>query len=357
MHNDTRKTLLVGSMPFENERDAMSQALNILGTSLISLPDGEIGEKSEQYPNGYRAAWTQAIIDLCEADPKNWKVVRKAIRGENGFPVDYNHTPRLKPKHPPKAMAKHLDFRWLKYFKDSYPIFKDLREKQGTPELKFQVGLPTGLGIAFAMMSPINAFKYADAFNQRMAYEANEMLKIAGPENLQFQLEVPGELAMAYRLPKFMVGITLRSIFGLVTKLHPEAQVGIHLCLGDLNNEALTKAPSLDKMVHFSNKLVSGWSSPHKLLYIHYPLAEAAEPPPLQKAYYMPLKRIKLPENTRFVAGFVHDKRNDEENHQILRHIEDIRGHKVDIACSCGLGRRSPDTAKQLLQLQSTLAA
>ena len=40
-----RKVLLIGSLPFDNEEDAMARSLDILGEHLFSLPDGEIGEK------------------------------------------------------------------------------------------------------------------------------------------------------------------------------------------------------------------------------------------------------------------------------------------------------------------------
>lgn len=350
-----RGVLLVGSMPFANEEEAMKRALDTMGQNLLALPDGEIGEKSEQYPLGNRAAWVQAIIDLCEQDNQNWEVIDPGERGESGFPTDYDKSPRLKPKQSPSQMHQFLDFRWLSYFKRSYPIFKRLRQELEMPDLKFQVGLPTGMGITFGMMSPINALRYASAFNKRMAYEANEMVKIADPGDIIFQLEVPGELAMAYRMPKFLVDLPLRTVLGLVSQIEPQVPFGIHLCFGDLNNEALTKADSLDKMVHFSNRLIEKWPKTHELRYIHYPLAEGVEPPPLQSDYYRPLKNIVLPPEVRFVAGFVHDKRSEAEHQQILQIIETLRGHSVDVACSCGLGRRTPQAAENLMGISQRL--
>lgn len=295
MTNQKRQALLVGSMPFENEEDAMNRALEVMGADLWALPDGEIGEKSEQYPLGNRAAWIQAIVDICERDSENWEVVYQGVRGESGFPTGYDTEPRVKPKRSPSEMPQHLNFRWLEYFQKSYPVFKRLRRAYDLPNLKFQVGLPTGMGMTFPMMSPINAFRYASAFNKRMAYEANEMLKLADPGDLMFQIEVPGELAMAYRMPAFLVGVSVRTAIGLVKQIEPKALFGVHLCFGDLNNEALTRPDTLDKMVNFSNKLIEKWPKTHELNYVHYPLAEAADPPPLEAAYYQPLKHIKLP--------------------------------------------------------------
>lgn len=350
-----RKVLLVGSLPFENEEAAMTHSLNVLGNNLSSLPDGEIGEKSEKYPRGTRAAWIQSIIDICERDTENWKLVKEGYRDESGFPTDYDKEPRLKPKRSPSEMYKHLDFRWIDYFKSSYPIFKKLKKEKGLKDLKFQVGLPTGLGTTFAMMSPINALRYAPVFNKRMAFEANEILKLADPNDLLFQIEVPGELAMAYKLPKFMVNLALGPILQLVKQINPQAPLGIHICFGDLNNKALTKASTLDKMVNFSNKLVKKFPKNHELAYVHFPLAEAVDPPPLDEGYYQTLKNIKLPKGTRFVAGFVHDKRTEKEHKQILEIIEKVRGSKVDIACSCGLGRRTAEIATSLIAMSQKL--
>jgi hypothetical protein len=132
--------------------------------------------------------------------------------------------------------------------------------------------------------------------------------------------------------------------------------VGVHICLGDLNNEALVRAKTLEKLVDFSNKLVKNWPQDHPPVYIHYPLAEAAEPPKLDPTFYAPLKKIELPPATRFIAGFVHEKLDVDQNRQILKIIEGIRGEPVGIACSCGLGRRSTETASALMEKMKAVA-
>lgn len=356
MSEEKRNVLLIGSLPYENEEQAMRRALGLVGEDLLYLPDGEIGEISETYPYGNRAAWVQTIIDFCEEDKENWEVVQAATRGDSGFPTGYDKEPLLKAKHSPSQMHKYLNFHWLEYFQTNYPIFKKLREEFNLPELKFQVGIPTGLGGSFPMMKPLDALRYATAFNKRMAYEVNEMQKIADPDDLLIQLEVPAELAFAHQLPDFMINIALRTALDLVKRIEPKSPFGIHICFGDLNNEALVKAETLDKMVLFSNQLVKKWPSTHQLDYIHYPLAEAADPPPLDAEYYQPLSEIKLDPAIRFVAGFVHDKRSESEHEKILSWIEEIRGTSVDIACSCGLGRRPSAMADQLMELSHKLS-
>ena len=345
----------MGSMPFENESAAMAIALAQVGNHLRALPDGEIGERTPECPGGTRSAWVQTIMDRCEADTENWTVVRSAQRNAGGYAAGYDSGPRLKPKHRPRDAADHLDFGWADAARQNYPEFVRLRDERGDTSLRFQVGLPTGMGATFGMMSPPTALRYAGAFSRRMAQEANEILSFTGPKNVIFQIEVPGELAMAYKLPRRAAVVAAKSVVRLVSQIDPGAPFGIHLCFGDLNNEALIHAPSLEKAVSFTNALIRHWPSEHELAYIHFPLAEAADPPPLERSFYEPLGEIDLPPGVRFVAGFIHPARSIEQLRQIRDHIETIRAGEVDVASSCGLGRTDPDVALRLLRMASDL--
>ncbi len=346
---------LVGSMPYDNEETAMKKALDTLHGHLHSLPDGEIGVKSSQYPTGCRSAWTQIIMDSMEADTENWRVKKTATRNEIGVPAHYTKASVLRPKKTPKEIEKYLNFKWLDYFKESYPIYKKLKKERGEENLKFQMGLPTGLGITFVVLGPLHGLRFSQAFNRRMAYEANEIAKIADPNDLIFQIEVPIEVIMFHLMPPIISDIAFRSIVGLINLLNPKIPIGIHLCLGDLNNESLAKISTLKKLVSFSNKLVKKIPSDRKLEFIHYPLAEGKVPPVTEASFYNPLKKINLPQDTRFIAGFVHEKLSIEEHKQLLKNIEHIRSQKVDIACSCGMGRRTSETADELFRIKREL--
>lgn len=352
-----REVLLVGSMPFHDEATAMAKAMELAGSHLRSLPDGEIGERTEACPSGDRSAWVQTIMDRCERDTENWTIKKPGKRNAAGFAADYESGPRLRPKHRPSEMVGHLDFGWDAAARSSYPHFQKVRDESGREELKFQVGLPTGVGAAFGILSPPSALRYSGAFNQRLAQEANEILNFTDPGDVVFQVEVPGELALAYKLPRQLVSVATKKVIDLVERIDVGAPIGIHMCFGDLNNSALISAPSLDKAVNFTNDLIRRWPKKHPLAYIHFPLAEAADPPPVDRSFYEPLADIDLPAGTRFIAGFVHDKRSDTELRQIREHIEQIRGGLVDIACSCGLGRQDEETAERLIASCAALAS
>ncbi|GAB4035070.1 hypothetical protein [Spirosoma jeollabukense] len=350
-----RSALLVGSMPFNNEEACMSRALAVLGPALFSLPDGEIGEKTPAFPKGNRIAWVVYAIEKLTSDPDSWDIVKQPVRGEDGMATNYENFQKLKPRHSPAQMPHHVRLGYDHFALRSYPIFQQLRKDHNLPGLKFQMGVPTGFAMGFAFASQIQWLRYTKAFNTVIAREVNAVLAELGPDVI-IQLEVPPELYAAYMLPRSLVGLALIPIKDLLAKITPGAQIGIHLCLGDFHNEALVHPKTLAKMVNFSNRLVDEWPSQHTLAYMHYPFAEATTPPSIDPGYYVPLKDIKLPAATRFVAGFVHEKRSEAENITILNSIESARGQLVDVASSCGLGRRSPETASYLLDLTARLA-
>lgn len=334
----------------------MAQAMDLAGNHLLALPDGEIGEKSDDYPQGHRAAWIHTIVDACERDRRAWTVLDPGRRGANGFAVDYQSLPRLRPKFPPSTMHLHLNFGWTEFFARSYPEFKRLREQRGRPQLPFQVGLPTGLGVTYGMMSPVMALRYAGAFNRRMAIEANRILDEADPGDIVFQLEVPAELALAYRLPKWLHALVVRGVLDLLRQIRPQARFGVHLCFGDLNNEAIATLGTLDKAVSFTNALLARWPATHTLQYVHFPLAAAAEPPPRDRSFYAPLAALELPSDVRFVSGFVHEARDEAALRRLRAIVDEHMGRTVDIASPCGLGRRTPEVARRLIETAVALA-
>lgn len=351
-----RRALLVGSLPADDEADAMANAMALLGPALDALPDGEIGERSAQFPAGNRSAWTAIIGSICRADTASWKVVREGETNELGWSTDYESGMRLAPRRRPSDMAAHLDLGWNRFARQSYPDFERVRSAHDRPDLRFQVGLPTALGMTFTMMSPVNALRYASAFNERLAVEANDILDHLGGDNVRFQLEVPGELALAYRTRGRALGFALRTVLGLANRIRPEASFGIHLCFGDLNNKALITQPSLTPAVRFTNELVERWPTTHRLEYVHMPLAEADLAPPTDPDWYAPLGDLQLPADCRLVAGFVHDKLDDAEHDHLLAILDDVAGHPVDVASSCGLGRRDRTTADSLMRQTARLA-
>jgi len=352
----TRSALLIGSLPFADEEQCMRRALQSLGPVLISLPDGEIGERSPALPRGNRADWVMFALQTLSADREGWRVVRQAVRDSDGLPVDYDQVELLRPLRPPAQVAERVRFGYDLWMRKSYAVFRRLREEYGLPRVPFQLGVPTGFAMGFAFASKLDWIRYTGAFNSVIARELNAALDEAG-EDLVVQLEVPPEVYAAYLLPSALMGLALLPVKNILSKIRPGARIGVHLCLGDFHNRALVHPGSLERMVGFANRLAAAWPAGQKLEYVHFPLAEAGKPPSLDPEFYRPLRKVRLPAGTRFVAGFVHERRSLEQNRQLLAVIEELRGGAVDVAASCGLGRRTPEAAQQVLELLARLSA
>lgn len=346
-----RKSLLVGSLPFANEQQAMTIAAEMLGNELISLPDGEVGEKTERYPEGSRSAWAMNVIDMCIDDTDNWDIIQEGKLLPNGFPEDYDTLYKLRPKHSPKDIVKFLNFHYLETYKQSYTLYQQVKKQKGL-HVPFQVGVPTGMAMSLHMLEPENIFQYYDAFNQRLAFEMNQVIDQTG-EDIIIQIECPAEIGLVYSNPP-QVDVAVNSLVGLVRRLQ-NVKIGIHLCFGDLNNKSLIHPKDLQPLVTFVNKCIAQWPKDRPLNYIHLPLAEGNIGPKLNPAYYQPLSNLNIPMGTRLVAGFVHENNNMEELKHLLIHLDEICGRPVDIACSCGLGRRKAEVAVELIKRMKQL--
>lgn len=349
-----RRALLIGSLPYRDEEACMTRALDVLGSHLISLPDGEIGEKSERFPEGNRIAWVMYAVEKLTEDAEHWRVVKEPVRGADGMATDYDGIQKLAPRLPPAQMAEAVTFGYDDWFRKSYPVFQRLRSERGV-SLPFQLGVPTGFALGFAFASRVQWLRYTGALNTVIAREVDAARAEAGDEDLIVQIEAPPEVFVAHTVPTPLLGLSLRPILDLLGKLKPGARIGIHLCLGDFHNKALVHPRSPARLVAMANRLVARWPADHRLEYVHFPFAEGEIPPPDDPSWYRGLDRVALPEGTRFVAGLAHEGLELAQARAIVASIEAARGAPVDIAASCGLGRRTPAEADLILERMRAL--
>jgi hypothetical protein len=144
---------------------------------------------------------------------------------------------------------------------------------------------------------------------------------------------------------------------GFVDRAPRDARFGIHLCLGDLGHKAMGRMRDASPVVHLANAVVAAWPAGPRLEYVHGPLAAGELPPTLDPAFYRPLAGLRLPESTRFAAGFLHESRSTEQARLILDLIESAYGREVDVAAACGLGRRGRDNALAVMRQAADLCA
>lgn len=351
-----RPSLLVGSMPFENEAACMQHALEYLSNSLVSLPDGEVSSKIDCRPNGKCNDWAVTAIEKLSVDPSYWQVDMRSSRQQiSSFSTKSSQYKNTRCCSSQELVA-NISFGFDAYFQASFSIFLKLRQRYQRPDLSFQVGVPTGFAIGLSMANKHEWLRYTSMFNRAIAQKVNAIYRKAGQDVL-FQIEVPTELYAAYLLPSWLICEPLRPIIDLLELIEPGARIGIHLCIGGFHTKALGYAKGIQKMVDFSNWLVASWPTQHQLEYIHFPLAASESAPTRERSFYKPLAEAYLPAHTQFFAGIIHEKQSLDQLKMIMDEIETLRKARIGIASSCGLGCRSPEIAHHLLKQTAQLAS
>jgi len=334
----------VGSIPAATAEEAMTEAVGELGPFLRALPDGETGDRDR---------WIAGTIEGFRRNPD--LVVRR-----EGDWSDYKRQLNYSVRRGHRLTGEDLDVRLYRPFRDSRGIFQRLRADSGRTDLAFQVGVPGDFDLAMFTLGPLRALRHRGAFTAATVREVARIHAEAGVD-VVFQLEMPAELVLVTKAPRVLRGVLAslmaRGVARLIDRSPQDARFGVHLCLGDLGHKALGRMRDADPVVRLANAIASAWPAGHPLEYLHAPLAAGENPPPLDPAFYRPLARLRLPERTRFVAGFLHERRSIDQVRRILEMVESQYGRSVDVAAACGLARRGHDNALATMRQAAALCA
>ena len=341
-----RAAHLVGSTPFHDADEALDIMFDRLGSHLVTVSDGETGSRQH---------WIQGLLDSFQDHPD----LEPAKPGDWS---DYDRTPTVRVRRGHDFSSERLDLGYLRHFEESWPVYQARRGAVNgalRPELRFQVGVPGDLDLAaFTFGNPLVALRHRSAFRNATLRDVRAIHARVGDE-VVYQLEIPFELIVLTKLPGPLVGpaaaFFARGITHLVRGAPAGTRWGIHLCLGDMNHRAMGRLDDVRRIVALSNAIVDRWPAGRHLDFMHVPLAAAAEPPPADLAFYEPLRDVHLPASTRFVGGFVHEERTLTEQCALLLELDRLIGRPVDVACSCGLGRRDTEVALAVIDRTAEL--
>jgi hypothetical protein len=343
-HRDTRRTLLVGSIPAPDTHEAVKLALTQLGPTLMCIPDGETGPRSQ---------WVASII----AELRNHPAV---VLQHDGQWSDYNDRPRYRVRRGATLDPDLLRLGYDTALQQSRPVLDGLVAEYGLEGAIYQVGVASGFDLALLAFGPAGALRYRKAFNMAASREIRSIRRILG-DDVVFQIELPAELVAVSRAPGVLRPAVARWMAGASVepaKLAPNGtKFGVHLCFGDLNHKALMKVgKDCAPIVQLANAIAARWPRHTSLAYVHIPLAAGDNPPSLAEPYYAPLANLSLPADTRLVAGFVHEALAEGQLREVLRMVESAAGRHVDVAAPCGLGRRDAAMARDLMRASRQLA-
>jgi hypothetical protein len=341
--NGTRAVHLVGTIPAPDTAAALALVAETLGDTLPPwLPDGETGNRQDWINRIVEGLRTHPDLEL--ASDGDWS----SYDDTPGFKVRKGHT------------FESVDLDYVAAFEQSWPVFQRFRQDHGS-DFTFQVGIPGHLDIGLIAFG----FKLRRALRnlgpfRDASVEAITTIHQRAGDAVVFQLEVPIELILLTRLPGPVRGIATRrlskEVLRVVEASPAGTRFGLHLCYGDLNHESLGKPKDAGPLVRFANELIRRWPTDRPLEFLHAPFALAKEPPPVAGPHYEPLAGLNLPPGVRFAGGFIHEGRSDDELAGIRDQIESLLGTRIDIAASCGLGRRDAAAARRNLERSKAIA-
>jgi hypothetical protein len=330
---ENRRALLVGSLPGASAAEAMRQAADRLGPDLDYLPDGETGD---------RRNWILGAVEGFREHP-DLRLVK------DGDWSDYDRAPRFAVRSGHRLYGATIDLGIAAAARAARPEFEALSPvlagtgAAGTGP-RLQVGIPGDLDMAMFTLGPAGVLRHLRPFTEALVATMHQVQAEAGPA--LFQFEMPAELVLLARAPARLrpglAAVLARRVVALAQGTPAGAEVGLHLCLGDMNHRALGHVTDAEPLVLLANALAARWPERVPLRYVHLPLAAAEEPPVTDRAFYQPLSRLRLGAGTRLVAGFAHEGQAMADQVRVRTMIEDAVGHPVDISTSCGLGRREP---------------
>ncbi|MDQ3661964.1 MAG: hypothetical protein M3454_13085 [Actinomycetota bacterium] len=337
--------LLVGSMPFDTVEEVFRECGSILGDSLASLPDGEVGDRRNW--TEYLALRTFALHEALEEvqRPKGGRIPVFLDRSiASGGALDLEGLTwhfRLKPG------VSELSFDDLHYAAeaiDSYRIFRRLRSHGVIPaHVRFQVGFPaSSSAIEEYFSEPGDWTTVKRAYESAVRCEIDRLLEVIPPNDLAIQYDFSNEvvdLAMGdvpakYWLPRqsWEEKFTrhTESLAQLWRGIPDETMLGYHWCYGTWGGWPRIAMPDLGLCVALSNEAVA--RSERRVDYVHMPVIRRAG-----AEFFAPLKDLDIG-GAKVFLGLIH---HDDEPETFRTQLAFAAAYLDDfgIAGPCGYGR------------------
>lgn len=255
-----------------------------------------------------------------------------------------------------------MELGYLGEAREALPVYRSLRAERDLPELSLQIGMPTDFTMAFIAMGMCGVRKHRKAFHDATVRDIEGIRELVG-DDVVLQFEATAETVLMAKAQPLHRQLDLalglgRGIAALAASTPAGTRIGVHLCLGSMRNKARTTLRDTRPLVALANSIARQWPSERTLEFIHGPLAAGDIPPSTRPEFYAPLGALRLPPETRFYAGFVHETPSAAEQIETLRMIEAAAKRPVDgVASACGLGRRPRPIADGLVARADMLAA
>lgn len=356
---------LVGSINQPTAEDTFRIVSENLGAHLTRIPDGEVGD---------RFHWILFQGAAFDATP-----------GLTRLPIDPIIVAGfdLRPlRLDGSVAAEDLEFAPLGYASaaiESYSQFVALREAGTIAEdVRFQVCLPTPLAPLTTYVLASDQAAVYPAYERAILRELETITAAIPAADLAIQFDLATEFA-------YIEGVSLgggplvawfasgkadddvdsaahtaQVIDGCVelaarvaSEVSADAQLGFHLCYGDVAESHFVEPPDSAHLVAVANGLRSATSRP--IDFVHLPV-------PIERddaAYFAPLAGLNLDSSTELFLGLVHHEDGVEGAERRIRAAADpltaAGVAQFGVATECGFGRGPAERTAPLLALHAAV--
>lgn len=350
--------LLVGSIPGENAEAVFRSCGLALGNRVAAVPDGE---------TGIRHIWvTFLAATVLDTHPHVNAVNRPKPLGS----IDNEWRSSAEEWVPSSfedmwifAVDAGVDkveidtLGYASYAIDSYDAFKRLKDEGVIgSEVRFQVCLPLAeSGIRWFMADRRSYDIAKPAYDAALKRDMAEILKAIPAGELCIQWDVcmevlasdlddfTGQPPLAYRLADTPIERWLAALREFSVLIPEAANLGLHLCYGDLGHVHMVEPKDLALSVKMANLGCLG--AGRRVDYVHMAVPRDRA----DAAYFAPLTDLDIGETTPYL-GLVHHTDGEAGTRQRIASAKAVLP-EFGIATECGFGRRPLEQIPELLDI------
>ncbi|MSP12548.1 MAG: hypothetical protein EXR62_06280 [Chloroflexi bacterium] len=329
---------LVGSVPLQSAAEVFRTVCDILGARLQRLPDGETGARTSWINWQYGVLMNQPQLEPVPPDPHK-----------------YAPLPQVQLRSPlPPGEIQIGPLGYAAAAIESYAIFAGLKQSGAIPaSLRFQVSLPTPLAVVQVFIAPHDQAAVEPAYEARLLQELDEITAAVPHSELAIQWDVAVEFGILEGVWQPAFGNIQPSIVARLVRIGQrvpaDVELGYHLCYGDYGHRHFKQPEDTGKLVEIANAVSAAVTRP--IQWIHLPVPRDRS----DDAYFTPLQHLKLQRHTQLYLGLAHYTDGEAGARQRIavaqKFVPDF-----GISTECGMGRRQPETIRDLLRIHAAVA-
>ena len=344
-----RQVHLVGSVPLPDAEAVFRTTAGLLGSRLQRIPDGETGSRRIWIHFQLEILARCPLLHFNGPTPDYARLVDQKVQGT----YDFSRLQLNEGADP--AAVRFGPLGYAEAALASYAVFRRLKsEGVILPEVRFQVSLPTPFASIAAFVVPQDMFALFPAYAAALLAEVAAITAGIPHDQLAVQFDVAIEFGLyeaVFPQPAGdWRGFLAQQWAQLAQAVPSGAELGFHLCYGDLQHKHFVEPKDTALLVEVANTLQRVADRP--VQFLHLPVPRSRD----DAAYFAPLQQLQLKPETELFLGLLHYTDGVEGSTRRLAAAESVVKTGFGVATECGLGRRDDDTILKVLQLYDVMS-